>query len=103
MSWRIFHGESPMAVLFLTNETVEPEVLTLLRSLKIERVLSDHKIERRLYLTTQDPATAEPWVKESINKAGGEAAVCLVYAKSVKVKPMPRTAEQLERLINGIL
>ena len=92
-----------MAVLFLTNETVEPEVLTLLRSLKIERVLSDNKIERRLYLTTQDPATAEPWVKEAISKARGEAAVCLVYEKDVKIKPMPDTPEQLERLINGLL
>jgi coenzyme F420-reducing hydrogenase beta subunit len=92
-----------MAVLFLTNETVEPEVLTLLRSLKIEKALEQSKIERRLYLTTQESGTAEPWVEEALEKAKGEAAVCLVYAKSVKVKPMPKTAEQLERLINGIL
>jgi hypothetical protein len=94
-----------MAVLFLTNETVTPETLTLLRSLKIEKKLSSMGIERRLYQLNQSVQNAESMIAGAVREAQarGVPSVVFVYGSGkYRFNNMPETADNLERLINGI-
>jgi hypothetical protein len=94
-----------MAVLFLTDETVAPETLTLLRSLKIEKKFSSMGIERRLYQLNQSVQNAESMIADAVREAQarGAPSVVFVYGSGkYRFNKMPETAENLERLINGI-
>lgn len=94
-----------MAVLFLTNETVTAETLTLLRSLKIEKKLSSMGIERRLYRLSQSAQGAESMIADAVRvaQAKGDPSVVFVYGEGkYRFHKMPDTANNLERLINGI-
>ena len=96
-----------MAVLFLMDETVTPEISTLARSLLIEKKFEAMGIERRLYQLNQSVQNVESHlaaaIEEANRRSGNSPSVVFVYGGGkVRVIDMPEDYKQLERLINGI-
>jgi hypothetical protein len=87
------------------DETVSPEISTLVRSLMIEEKLSSMGIERRLYLLRQSAQNAESMIAGAIKEAQtrGVPTVVFVYGGGkYRFNKMPDTADNLERLLNAI-
>ena len=90
----------PKAVLFLVNDTLSPEQISVTSSGILDEKLVSSGIERRRLQLGADAGTAEEWVEGAIEADQGELMmVCWYGGKKFVLSAIPKSVEEVENYV----